>query len=212
MKVSHTIIAAIIAFLPITANAAIVNYGDPITGGGENITLSKAVQSGQSGTIFTSPNAENGGFHASLGNNHTITFSYNFSSATNFTYGSPQVRVQSGTLEDFYNGRPSAFATSFGLGKYNYQSSAIFATANIYELGGETSITNNSGGDIPVSSFFGGLLEQVSNGVGGTVGQINYNVSAVPLPASVVMFGSAVAAMFGFASLSRQRKGTILQA
>ncbi len=202
--------AAMVVFTSSAANAAIVNYGDPITGGGENITLSKAVQSGQSGTIFTSPNATGGGFHAYLGNNSTITFSYNIFPPNTFPH-IPILAARGGV-----NGYPlqSAAASTYQDGKHNFNSFDVFATANVHYTGGDgsTSITNHSGDVIPFSSVFSGLLEQISNGVGGTVGQINYNVSAVPLPVSVVMFGSAIAALFGFSYLSRQRKGVILQA
>lgn len=200
-------IAAMVAFTSGAANAAIVNYGDPITGGATEIFSNDVISDGQSGTIFTSPNADSGVFHAYLAYG-TITFSYNISPPNNFPHF-PIVGAHGGV-----NGYPlqSAHATTYGDGKYNFNSLDVFATANLNESDGFTSITNHSGEVIPISSFFFGLLQQVSNGAGGTVGKINYSVSAVPIPASVVIFGSAIAALFGFSYLSRQRKGTILQA
>ena len=44
---SAMIVAAVVAFTSGAANAAIVNYGDPITGGGENITTNDVISDGQ---------------------------------------------------------------------------------------------------------------------------------------------------------------------
>ncbi len=200
MKVSHTIIAAIIAFLPITANAAIVDsFGDSLNGGGEDIRLKTIMPIGQSGTIFTSPNATGGAFHANLANNSKITFSYTFSST------SPSNAL--GAATGWFNPTYYSQADSSGFSLY-LTTASIFVTANISGLNGETSITNNSGQGIDFTSYFSGHLQQFSNGVRGTVGQINYDVSAVPLPASILMFGTALISMLAFSY--KQRKASML--
>ncbi len=201
---SVVIFSAMVVFMSGAADAAIVNFGSPITGGGENITSSEVISNGQSGSIFTSPNAEGGEFDAYLPNNSTITFSYNFSDSQPSRFiPFPQVSIFGGVFPFNY-----AQANTYGDGKFTYHFDDVFATANLTG----SSLTNHSGEVIAFSSYFSGLLQQVSNGVGGTVGKISYSVSAVPLPSSVVMFASAIAALFGFSYLSRQRKSTILQA
>ncbi len=201
--------AAIVVFTSGATNAAIVNYGDPITGGETEIFSNDVISDGQRGAIFTSPNADSGVFHSYLANNSTITFSYNFPlNCPNFFPTCPVVGATGGVWPSENYAQASTFQPS----KFTYHFGDVFAAANLNGSDGFTSITNHSGEVIPISSWFSGLLQQVSNGAGGTVGKINYSVSAVPLPASVVMFGSAVAALFGFSYLSRQRKGAILQA
>lgn len=204
--------AAMIVFASGVANAAIVNYGDHITGG-ENVTSSDVISNGQNGSVFISPNAESGGFQAYLANNSTITFSYPFTYIlpANSFVTVPLVYATGGVFPGGEGGPNYAHATNYGAGKYNMQFGDVFATANLDAV----SITNRSGEVIPFSTSFFGFLQQFSNGAGGTVGKINYSafdISAVPLPSSVVMFGSAIAALFSFSYLSRQRKGTILQA
>ncbi len=199
---SVVIVAAMIVFTSGTTNAAI--FGDSWSGGGETVTLIKSTMPiGESGTIFTSPNANSGSFQSNLANNSKITFSYTFSS----TSPSNALGAATGWFNPTYYSQADSSGFSFYL-----TTASIFVTANISGLNGFTSISNTSGQGIDFASSFYGLLQQVSNGRGGTVGHINYNVSAVPLPASVVMFGSAIAALFGCSYLSRQRKGTILQA
>lgn len=202
MKFHNAMVAAIvILFTSGAASAAVVDYGNPTTGGGENIGNIGLVPAGQSGTFFTSPNAGLGLESGSLANNTIIKFNYEFSSSSPV-----DILGSSGGT----SGTPDyAAATSNG---FSLSTGGVFATANVSGVNGSTSITNVSGGNINFSSFFVGLMHLFSNGVGGFVGKINYSVSAVPIPASALLFGSAIAGMFGFSYLSRKRRDNIQQA
>jgi hypothetical protein len=198
MKFRHTLAAIVLSvFTSSAADAAVVNFGSPITGGGENIGNVGLVPSSQSGTFFTSPGAGFGLISGSLSSNSKITFSYTFSSANPF-----EILAASGGTSgttNFASASSTGFSTSTG---------SVLASANISGVNGTTSVTNISGGVLSFSSIFIGFLNLVSNGAGGFIGKINYNVSAVPLPASVLMFGAAIVGMFAFAQFSRQRKAT----
>lgn len=201
MKFHNAMLAAAVVLLTSsTANSAVVDFGSPITGGAENMGDVGLIPSDQSGTFFTSPNAGLGIINASIADNSKITFSYDFSSSTPVSI----VGASGG------GSGSSNFATATSSG-FNVATGGVFASANISGTHGITSITNNSGGTIDFSSVFVGLLHLFSNGVGGFVGKINYNVSAVPLPASALLFGTAIASMFGFSYYSRKRRDSILQ-
>lgn len=194
MKFRNTLMAAIIVvFSSNIASAAVVNFGDPITGGGENLGNVGLIPSDQSGTFFTTPNTGFGIISGSLDNNSKITFDYSFSSTSPY-----KILAALGGASgnpDFASAISNSFTISTG---------GAFASANVTGLNGTTSITNLSGGVLNFSSIFLGLLELVSNGSGGFIGKINYNVSAVPLPASVLMFGAAIAGMFAYSRFRRK--------
>lgn len=192
--------AVVVLFASGAANSAVVDFGSPITGGAENIGSVGLVPSDQSGTFFTTPGAGVGLIAGSLGNNSKITFSYTFSGSSPFSILGSSSGVSGSPV--FASANSNGFSVATG---------GVFATANISGLNGTTSITNVSGGNVDFTSIFVGLLHLFSNGSGGFVGKINYNVSAVPLPATLLMFGSAIAAMFAY-SRSRQRKDGLLQA
>lgn len=201
MRFHNAIMAAVaVLFTSSVANSAVVDYGSSVTGGGENIGSVGLIPSDQSGTFFTTPGAGVGLISGIIGNNSKITFSYTFSPSSPFS-----ILGSAGGV----SGSPN-FASANSNG-FSVATGGVFATANISGLNGTTSITNTSGGNIDFSSIFVGLLQSFSNGSGGFVGKINYNVSAVPLPAAALMFGSALAAMFGYSRLSRQRRKGILQ-
>lgn len=200
MKFRNTLIVSIITavFTSSAASAAIMNYGDPITGGGEALGDVGIIPESQSGTFFTSPNAPAGTISGSLNNNSKITFTYTFSPTSPF-----EVLASLGGVSSTPN---FASANSFG---GSVSTGTVFATANISGLNGTTTITNVSGGVLGFQSIFAGFLKLFANGSGGFVGHINYNVSAVPLPASVLMFGAAIAGMFGFTRF-KQRKESLV--
>ncbi len=196
MKFRSAIMAAAIIMLSAgAANSAVVDYGNPTTGDGENLGYVGLIPADQSGTFFTSPGAAVGVVNGSLANNSRITFSYSFSDMNPFSL----LAASGGVSDSSHYG--SALSSGFSV-----STGGVFATANVSGSNGTTSITNVSGGNIDFSSIFVGLLHLFSNGSGGFVGKINYNVSAVPLPATALMFGSALAAMFACSYFSRQRK------
>lgn len=202
MKFHNAMMAAVVVlFTSGTANAAVVDFGSPTTGGGENIGSVGLIPADQSGTFFTTPSAGVGIAKGTLADNSKITFTYTFSNTSPFS-----LLAASGGNSDTPN-----YASAISNG-FSVAAGGVFASANISGQNGSTSITNVSGGNIDFSSIFVGLLQLFSNGSGGFVGKINYNVSAVPLPATVLMFGAAIAGMFGFSNLSRRRKDNILQA
>lgn len=194
MKIRNALAAVIIAgFTSSAANAAVVDFGNPVTGGGENIGDIGTVSSNQSGTFFTTPNTGFGLITGSLANNSEITFTYTFSNSSPF-----QILASSGGISD------SANFASANSGGFSIATGGAFASANLSGLNGTTSISNVSGSTLSFSSIFVGLLNLVTNGQGGFVGKINYSVSAVPLPSTVLMFGAALAGMFAFSR--KQRK------
>lgn len=202
MKFHNAIMAAVVVlFTSGAANAAVVNYGDPITGGGGNIGNVGLIPSGQSGTFFTTPGAGIGLILGSIADNSKITFDYTFSNSS-------PISILGSTGG---NSGTSTYAAASSTG-FSIATGGVFASANISGLNGTTSISNTSGGNIDFSSIFVGLLQLFSNGSGGFVGKINYNVSAVPLPATVLMFGAAIAGMFGFSQLTRRKRNSVLQA
>ncbi len=194
MKLLRTLAAVAIAiFISSTANAAVVNFGNPKTGGGENIPNVGLFSVGQSGTFFTTPSAFFGSINGFIPNNTKVTFTYTLASSGSAFLGS------SG---GFSNSPAYASANSNG---FSVATGGVFASANVSGTSGTTSIGNVSGGTINFLSVFIGFLKSFPTGCGCFVGKINYDVSAVPLPASVLMFGAAIAGMFAF-SRFKQRK------
>ncbi|MEQ1706509.1 MAG: hypothetical protein ABL867_11150 [Rickettsiales bacterium] len=211
MKFYTTIVAVIIAFLPITANATVVDFGDPITGlpdinGYNGVHTFADFLPNQTGTIFTTPGASNGLAEGYIPNNHKITFSYSFSNATLYDPSTGTGNLLYMLGGDAFNSIQVSHSSNDLLPPV--AGFEVFAAANISGTSGTTSFTNTSGIQKYFVSYFSGILESVANGQGGFVGKINYSVSAVPLPASVLMFGTALIFMAAFSY--KQRKASIL--
>jgi hypothetical protein len=199
MKLLRTLAAVAVAiFISSTANAAIVNFGNPVFGGSELIPNVGLIPSGQSGTFFTTPSAFFGIINGSIANNTKITFTYTLANSGSAFLGS------SG---GFSNSPAYAAANSNG---FSVATGGVFASANVSGTSGTTSIGNVSGETISFSSVFIGFLKSFASGCGCFVGKINYNVSAVPLPDSVLMFGAAIAGMFAFSRFKQRKESSTL--
>lgn len=194
------------------AFAAVVDFD------GINVNMG-TVEVGQSGTItnnvsesFFSPyyfdTTNDFGF---LPSNSVITFSYTFASGslvggTVKSYGSYDYNVSGVNYHGNSAADANAPTVSSGYTNGSATTPLVLATANITPTGGKTTIINNSGGLAQFQSIFAGLL----NATGG-ITSITYNVSAVPLPAALPMFGSLIAALFGLNYARNRRNRTALQ-
>lgn len=193
MKIRNTLMAVILAvFTSSAANAAVVNYGSPVTGGAESlISTFTSVAAGQSGIFFTSPGVSSGTVLGTLANNLKVTFYYEF-------IGLGKIDISS-----IGDSSTSSYSAADSINGTTVAGGGVFATANVTGVNGVTSVSNVSGATQNFTSFFLGKLKLYSN-----VGNIHYNVSTVPLPTSVLMFGAALAAMFAFSR--KQRKASSL--
>ena len=204
MKTKKFLIAAVFLLAAGTAQASVVNFS------GANVDMG-TLAVGQSGTIannYTSTSVgpysfENGNDFGFLPTNSSVTFTYTFSNlvaASMHSYGS--YNYTSGGLT--YIGSSSAYSngSTTSVGSTNGVSSAplTFASANVGTSTGSTTITNTSGSLAQIQSLFSALFSSTGHLV-----SVTYNVSSVPLPASMPLFAAVLAGLFGMSYLRKRR-------
>ena len=170
---------------------------------GSDVDMHK-VKIGQYGTVSDSAaygNTVVGSIHAFLPSNSEITFTYNFNG--DLLAG---LLVAGGTYsykdkKDYYEGYAAGLSDgpmSFSGGTTNGTTSAAlaFATASmdVSDDSASATITNLSGDWLDVTSLIVGYLSGITDYT------VSYEVSSVPLPAALPMFGMGLIAVAGLRS------------
>lgn len=202
---------AFLAFAPATASASVVDYIHV----GTNLNMGTLV-AGQTGSIsYTAPGAALHITQGLLAANTSIVFSYSFSgklrnyassltaAGYNYTMGGNHYLGLATSVE---NTPPVAFLngeTSHSWVNGSASTALLFATANLTkgEKTGSLTITNKSLG---IASFINTLTLLFSNP---SIHALTYAVtplSAVPLPATLPMFASLLAGLFGMRRFRRK--------
>jgi len=177
----------------------------PYTFTGDDVSMG-TLSSGQSGVIGSIGNVGNvilSRVSGTLPANTLVTFTYNFSgnlergsltSTANYSY------IDGGDVFSGFVG-DSNLTGSNSAGNINGSPSTALAVASAQvDFSNNTAtaiIQNNSSGAVSFLDLFVGFVSGSKNL------EISYNVSAVPLPAALPLFASAIAALAG---LSYRRK------
>jgi hypothetical protein len=197
-----TISASSVQALVVDYSGSNVNMGTVVAG------QSGAITNNFSGFSFGGGVLGSNNAYGFLPTNTQITFSYSFSPATAggnlMGYGSYDYIQSSVHYNGSSNSETSTGTTTVGYTNGIASSPLVFATANLSSLSGTTTITNLSSGIAQFQSLFYGLLSS-TNGIS----SLTYNVSSVPLPAALPMFGALIASMFGFRHFRKQREGAL---
>ncbi len=215
MKIRTLLASALAAFLSLAAtNAA---HATVVDFSGSNVNMG-TVDYGQSGTItdiyaalFSLPPnvVGQGEAYGFLPANSKITFTYTLTGlhqGSLQSYGSYSY-IDGGLLYDGSTLSDTAGPVNVDVGTIDGSPSLplVLSTANLTVVDpgtstGTTTITNNSNSFAQFQTMFLGILQGLPPGVG----IIHYNVSAIPLPAALPMFGALLASMFGFARFRRK--------
>ncbi len=184
------------------ASAATVDYS------GFNINMG-TVEIGQTGTIDAAHfgNVIVNKISGALPANSMITFTYDFAGdlligllGTAAGYSYDEAGTSFGGLS--FSMDPPGFSVSSGTEDGSSSTALAVASAQI-DFGADTAtviIKNFSSGVANYLNVFAGLVN------GNKDLQIAYNVSAVPVPAALPLFGAGIAALTGFGARRRKRK------
>jgi hypothetical protein len=181
------------------AQASIVNLG--------------TVNPGESGSLPGNYSNLMSGASGFIQSNSIITFTYTFNPSPVFgsligngSYGTP-VDYQYGESTAIAGGAPVSTGYTGGIAS----TPLVFATANLTTLGNTTTgvvtVSNFSNVLASFSSLFFGLLGSPSG-----IQTLTYNVSAVPLPAALPLFGALIASLFGFRHFRKQGDAVVAAA
>ena len=189
------------------ANAALSPY--TFTGNNVNMGTVSAGDSGVIGNIGSVGRTIISQISGTLPANTLITFTYDFSGDLDFGFlsatGSYSYTDGPNSFTGFASGTNSTGSNSAGFVNGSPSTALAVSSAQVDFTNNTATaiIQNNSSGAVSFLDLFVGLVTGSRNL------EISYNVSAVPLPAALPLFGAAIAGLMGF---SYRRKKQALAA